>query len=100
MKRLYFIGCVSVASFLSLPAMASTTEIKNPIIQQEAARADALLRQRAEAPVFRVASLHVCSGKDYADRVYRETGREIPPSSEKGPGSDWNKIKKYGDRKK
>ena len=37
------------------------------------------------------------SGKDYADRVYREKGKEIPEN--KGPGSDWNKLKKYGDRK-
>ena len=37
------------------------------------------------------------SGRDFADRVYREKGKEIPVN--KGPGSDWNKLKKHGDRK-
>lgn len=37
------------------------------------------------------------SGKDFADRVYREKGKEMP--EDKGPASDWNRIKKYGDRK-
>ena len=37
------------------------------------------------------------SGRDFADRVYREKGKEPPET--KGPRSDWNKLKKYGDRK-
>lgn len=49
MKGLYLIGCVSMASFLSLPTMASS--VQQPIIQYEAVRADASLRQRADAPM-------------------------------------------------
>ena len=30
-------------------------------------------------------------------KVLKEKGKEIPEN--KGPGSEWNKLKKYGDRK-
>ena len=41
-------GCVSLlATFGTMPSYAA--EVSNPFIQQEAARADASLRQRAEA---------------------------------------------------
>lgn len=62
MKGLYLIGCVSMASFFSLPTMASS--VQQPIIQYEAVRADASLRQRADAPMVRSAFLHL-NGDDY-----------------------------------
>lgn len=62
MKGLYLIDCVSMASFLSLPTMASS--VQQPIIQYEAARADASLRQRADAPMVRSAFLRL-NGDDY-----------------------------------
>lgn len=62
MKGLYLIGCVSMASFLSLPTMASS--VQQPIIQYEAARVDASLRQRADAPMVRSAFLRL-NGGDY-----------------------------------
>ena len=43
-------GCVGLLTiFGTLPSFAA--EVSNPFIQQEAARADASLRQRAEAPM-------------------------------------------------
>ena len=43
-------GCVGLlTTFGSMPSFAA--EVSNPFIQQEAARADASLRQRAEAPM-------------------------------------------------
>lgn len=43
-------GCVGLlTTFGTMPSFAA--EVSNPFIQQEAARADASLRQRAEAPM-------------------------------------------------
>jgi hypothetical protein len=40
------------------------------------------------------------SGKDFAERVFREHGKPLPGTKDRGPGSDFSKIKKYGDRNK
>ena len=49
-------GCVGLLiTFGTMPTIAA--EVSNPFIQQEAARADASLRQRAEAPMTGAALL-------------------------------------------
>lgn len=54
MKNVCLLGA-SIVSLLSVPTMANT--IQQPMYQYEAARADASLRQRADAPMARSAFL-------------------------------------------
>lgn len=54
MKKVCLLGA-SIASLLVAPAIANT--IQQPMYQYEAARADASLRQRADAPMARSAFL-------------------------------------------
>ena len=52
-------GCVGLlTTFGMMPSFAA--EVSNPFIQQEAARADASLRQRVEAPMTGAALSQMC----------------------------------------
>lgn len=72
-------GCVGLlTTFGTMPSFAA--EVSNPFIQQEAARADASLRQRAEAPMTGAAlsrsesaytGLDKAPMKAYPRKVYR-----------------------------
>ena len=61
-------GCVSLlTTFGTMPSFAA--EVSNPFIQQEAARADASLRQRAEAPMTGAVLSRSESGYTDLDKV-------------------------------
>ena len=61
-------GCVGLLTiFGTMPSFAA--EVSNPFIQQEAARADASLRQRAEAPMTGAALPRSESGYTGLDKV-------------------------------
>ena len=61
-------SCVSLlTTFGMMPTIAA--EVSNPFIQQEAARADASLRQRAEAPMTGAALPRSESGYTGLDKV-------------------------------